>query len=418
MSVRNTNRVIINLEALYHNIETVSEWMKNHDLDWTLVTKVLCGHKPTLNALIRLGIKSVGDSRIQNLEDLYEINKDIETWYLRIPSLSELEDVVTLADVSLNTETQSIKTINEIAAKQNKVHKVIIMIELGDLREGILPGSLMAFYKKIFNLKNVRVIGIGTNFGCLAGAVPTVDQFMQLILYRELLELKFGKSLPIISAGSSVALPMLLKKEIPKGINHFRIGESIFLGTDLISSGNLPGLRDDCVTLESDIIEIKEKSLNSGAETSNTTPFESEDEEATIKPGQRGYRALLSIGQLDTEVSGLIPENPEISIAGSSSDVTVVNIGDHRMGFKIGKVIRFKLKYSAMARLMANKYIDKVLEPSVDDFFKQINHMSSDIGGRSVLGSDKNLRVVKKSSTSSVENSVDKKSLDAEEKID
>ena len=77
------------------------------------------------------------------------------------------------------------------------------MIELGDLREGILPGSLINFYKHVFHLSNIEVKGIGANLGCMAGAVPTVDQFMQLVLYKELLELKFEHPLHWISAGSS-----------------------------------------------------------------------------------------------------------------------------------------------------------------------------------------------------------------------
>jgi predicted amino acid racemase len=252
------------------------------------------------------------------------------------------------------------------------------MIEPGDLREGILPGSLIGFYKHVFQLSNIEVKGIGANLGCLAGAVPTVDQFMQLILYRELLELKFEHSLKLISAGSSAVLPLVLDKQLPKPINHFRIGESIFLGTDLINGGILPGLRGDAIVLEAEIAEIKKKGLVPLAETTAMTPFISEvDEEMT--PGQRGYRALISIGNLDTEISGLTPVHSQYSIAGSSSDITVVNIGEDKDGLSVGDTIQFRPNYAAFVRLMNGKYIEKILQPSYEQFKKEGNASSFEV---------------------------------------
>ncbi|MEA1981370.1 MAG: alanine racemase, partial [candidate division Zixibacteria bacterium] len=249
----------------------------------------------------------------------------------------------------------------------NKKHSIIIMIELGDLREGILPGSLIKFYETVFELSNIEVIGIGANLGCLAGAVPNIDQFTQLALYHELLELKFKRKLQLISAGSSAVLPLLLEGSLPKAINHFRIGEAIFLGTDLVNGGTLPGLKDDAVILEAEIAEIKEKGLVPLAETISIAPFESEQVGEDLSPGQRGYRALVSVGQLDTEITGLTPINSGYNIAGASSDVAVVNIGDEQGGLKVGDTIKFRLNYAALLRLMSGKYIEKVVSPSLDE---------------------------------------------------
>ena len=201
------NRVIINLEALGENLRTIGNILEGHGATWTVVTKVLCGHTETLKALQYLGVRSMGDSRLDNLAAIERINPDLETWYLRVPDKSSINRVIGLADVSLNSEIEVIKMLNDEARRQNKMHRVIIMIELGDLREGILPGSLVKFYQDVFELSNIEVLGIGANIGCLAGAVPNIDQFTQLILYRELLELKFGRRLPMISAGSTIVLP-------------------------------------------------------------------------------------------------------------------------------------------------------------------------------------------------------------------
>jgi predicted amino acid racemase len=363
------NRVLVDLEALGENLKIIGGWMREHGASWTVVTKVLCGHADTLRALQALGVRSMGDSRLENLRAIERIVPDFESWYLRIPDLTSVSEVVRLTDVSLNSEIRIIEALNEEARRLGRMHGVVIMIELGDLREGILPGSLIDFYKYVFELSHIEVKGIGANLGCLAGAVPTVDQFMQLALYRELLELKFEHPLPLISAGSSAVLPLLISGQLPKAINHFRIGEAIFLGNDLLSGGLLPGLRGDAVVLEAEIAEIKEKSLVPLAETTSITPFISEVSDDRT-PGQRGYRALVSVGNLDTEISGLSPIKERYSIAGASSDITVVNIGEDADGLKVGDTIRFRPNYAAFLRLMSGRYIQREVVPAISEFQK------------------------------------------------
>ncbi len=362
------NRVTIDLHGLKHNLRIIKDWMEEHSASWTVVTKVLCGHADTLRALQLLGVRSMGDSRLVNLKAIDKIVPDFESWYLRVSDISSVKEVANLADVSLNSEIEVIKILNEEAERLNKIHRIIIMIELGDLREGILPGSLTRFYEQVFELPNIEVIGIGANLGCLAGAVPNVDQFTQLSLYRELLELKFRRKLPMISGGSSSVLPLLLEGTLPKAINHFRIGEAIFLGTDIVNGGTLPGLRDDVVLLEAEIAEVKEKGLVPLSETTSMTPFELTDTEEDLLPGQRGYRALISVGQLDTDIAGLTPVNPEHRIAGASSDITVVNLGSDAGGLKIGDSIKFRVNYSAMLHLMVGKYVAKEVTPPLAEF--------------------------------------------------
>ena len=363
------NRVLVDLEALGENLKIIGGWMREHGASWTVVTKVLCGHADTLRALQALGVRSMGDSRLENLRAIERIVPDFESWYLRVPDLTSVSEVVRLTDVSLNSEIRIIEALNEEARRLGRMHGVVIMIELGDLREGILPGSLIDFYKYVFELSHIEVKGIGANLGCLAGAVPTVDQFMQLALYRELLELKFEHPLPLISAGSSAVLPLLVSGQLPKAINHFRIGEAIFLGNDLIGGGLLPGLRGDAVVLEAEIAEIKEKSLVSLAETTSITPFISEVSDDRT-PGQRGYRALVSVGNLDTEISGLSPIKERYSIAGASSDITVVNIGEDADGLKVGDTIRFRPNYAAFLRLMSGRYLQREVVPAISEFQK------------------------------------------------
>ena len=353
------NRITIDLDALEHNLKAVQRWTEDHGAGLTVVTKALCGHADSLLGLKELGVRSMSDSRLDNLEAIKRVAPDVETWYLRPPHSSGLEDIVRLADVSLNTELQTVKELNDEAERQGTTHQVVIMIELGDLREGILPGRLLQMYRKIFELPNIEVLGIGANLGCLGGIVPSVDQFMQLVLYRELLELKFERKLPLISAGSSSSLPLLLDGRVPKQINHFRVGESIFLGSDLIRGGTLGGLRDDVVHLDAEIVEVKEKGMVPMGETADVAPFQPIEEPEPEDPGQRGFRAILAVGQVDADIAGLMPLNDSYRIVGASSDLTVVNVGEERGGVSVGDRISFRVAYSSFVRLMANPYTEK-----------------------------------------------------------
>ena len=52
---------------------------------------------------------------------------------------------------------------------------------------------------------------------------------------------------------------MLLNKELPQGVNHFRIGEALFFGADLFHGGTLPGMNDEVFKLYTEVIELYEK---------------------------------------------------------------------------------------------------------------------------------------------------------------
>ena len=121
------NRLLINVEALKQNIATINELMERHGATWTLVTKVLCGHSETIKVLQMLGIRSMGDSRLDNLRDIERIIPGFEAWYLRVPDMSSIEDVVAYSDVSLNSEIQVIKTLNEVAKRRDTIHRIILI---------------------------------------------------------------------------------------------------------------------------------------------------------------------------------------------------------------------------------------------------------------------------------------------------
>ena len=265
------------------------------------------------------------------------------------------------ADASFNTEFDTIKLLSEEAKRQDKMHKIIIMIELGDLREGIMGDHLMDFYASIFKLPNIRVTGIGTNLNCLNGVLPSEDKLIQLSLYKQLIESTFNRKIPWVTGGTSVIIPLLNRQQVPVGINHFRVGEALFFGNNLITGGPAQGMKQGVIKLFAEIIEITRKpKVPIGYLGEN--PSGEVHEIAEEDYGKMSYRAILDIGLLDISTDFLMPDNKELSIVGASSDMLVVDLGETNDDYKVGDIISFDLKYMGALGLLNSDYISKTIE--------------------------------------------------------
>lgn len=92
----------------------------------------------------------------------------------------QAESVVEDVDISLNTEIETLEKLNYYASLQNKIHKIILMVEMGDLREGILPHDIFPFIKKVLDLPHLKIIGLGCNLACYEGIKPDNRKMLQL----------------------------------------------------------------------------------------------------------------------------------------------------------------------------------------------------------------------------------------------
>ncbi len=348
-------------EKLKHNYQFLDDLFKSHGIEWAVVTKLLCGNKAYLQEVLDLGTQEVCDSRIQNLQTIKEMAPEVQTVYIRPPEQTNLEDIVRYADVTFNTESTVIKQLSEEAQRQNKVHKVVIMIELGDLREGIMGEHLIDFYESIFELPNIKVVALGSNLNCLHGVMPSQDKLVQLSLYKQLIEATFNKKIPYITGGTSVVLPLLFRRQIPKGINHFRIGETLYFGNDLITEEPIEGMQTNVIRLFTEIIEITKKPKVPIGQLS-TNPSGELYEIAEEDYGKTSYRAILDIGLLDISPDHLILDAPGIEIVNASSDMLIVDLGNNEEGYKVGDVVSFGLEYMGALHLLNSDYIEKVVE--------------------------------------------------------
>jgi predicted amino acid racemase len=346
-------RIEIELDKLVHNARKLTALYGSRGIRVTAVTKGVCGSPRIASALLNSGIRSLGDSRIANIQQMREAGIDAQFILIRSPMPSEVERVVEFADVSLNTEISVIRLLAEHAAKRGRIHRIVLMVELGDLREGILPCDVEAVVKDTIIMPGVKLIGIGTNLACFGGVRPTEANMRGLSAIAGNLQRKYGINFEIVSGGNSANYQWFVSTPDVGLVNHLRIGEAILLGCDTLTRERIPGLYTDTFTLVAEVIEFKTKPSRPHGEIAqdafgHVPTFED-------KGGVR--RAILALGEQDVDVSAIKPRI-EADVLGASSDHLILDVKGPDL--EVGDEVRFDIGYSALLRAMTSPYVEKV----------------------------------------------------------
>ena len=133
----NTPYLTIDLRKLEHNLKIILDLCKKNHLKLTPVTKVIMGD-PRIATMYTKYTDSIGDSRIHDIKRMIRNEVKSSFMLIRSPTIQESREVVTLCDCSLNSELSVIKSLNKTAQDINKIHSIILMVEMGDLREGVM----------------------------------------------------------------------------------------------------------------------------------------------------------------------------------------------------------------------------------------------------------------------------------------
>ena len=315
------------------------------------VTKAVLGEPSIAKAMIQGGIKFLADSRIENIQKMKRAGLSAQFVLLRTP-LSHSESIIKDVDISLNTEIETLKNLSYHAKNQNKIHQVIIMVELGDLREGILPYDLPQFIKKTLSMPNIKIIGIGCNLACLGGIKPNDKNMRELSELVGLLEKELHIDLKIISGGNSANFKWFKATKDIDRINNLRLGESILLGCETLSREIIPGLHTGAFQLIAEVIESKRKvSVPIG----NICQDAFGNVPKFIDQGDH-QRVIIALGRQDVQASNL-KSNSNLRMIGSSSDHIVLDGENHNL--KVGDEIRFSLDYSGILATMTSPFVIK-----------------------------------------------------------
>ncbi len=345
----------IDRQKLKHNVSSMLKLAERNNVQIQFVTKVFCAMRPMVEAMVEAGATLLADSRLENIVKYGDLGEN--HLLVRIPMQSEAADVVRISHTSLNSDIDTLAALSDAAVALDKRHGVILMVELGDLREGFMPDELPEAASQVLNLRGLDLVGIGANFNCYGGIIPDRPKLEELVSLARDIEGRFNIELPIISGGNSGSVYLMEEGKLPEGINHLRLGESWILGAETSYNKRVADLYNDVFTLEAEVIECRRKpSLPYGLQGPNAFgEYPVYEDIGVIR------RAILAIGRQDLPTESLTPRLSGIDHLGSSSDHMILNVSNSVKDIKVGDTIPFAVDYGSLLAAMTSPYVRKVM---------------------------------------------------------
>jgi len=350
-------RLNIDIIKLNSNAHKLTEMCKEKGVSVMGVTKVVCADKRIVDVMLQNGFKYFADSRLENFMKYPKYNH-LPKVLLRLPMISEAEKVVEICDISLNSEIATITRLGEAAAAAGKTHGILLMIDLGDLREGIYytnEKKIIETAKLIKKQKFLDFSGVGVNLTCYGSVLPSETNMQKLVEISQVIEKKTGLKSKIISGGNSSSLSMAESGKLPKEINNLRIGEALIRGVETAYGKPFHNLHQNIITLDAEIIEIYEKpSLPEGE-----TGVNAFGEKITYVDKGKGKRAILALGRQDIVEEGITPLIKGLEIIGVSSDHLIMDINKAEVNLAVGDIVPFSLSYGAILAAFTSGYVKR-----------------------------------------------------------
>ena len=348
--------LIINKAKLTENINIIQKICGEYPISFCAVTKCFCAAPEILDIYYKAGVRDFADTRIPNLK---KINyTDVRRWLLCLPMLSEAEDVVKYADISLNSEVKTIAALSECALTLGKRHKVILMIDVGDLREGVMPEKAVETAGEFLKHKGIELFGVGVNFNCFGGIIPNPESIAIVVQKAKEIEKKYGITLPVISCGNSGSMHLLKNRTMPAEVNFLRFGEVVLFGRETSYQELVGNMHEDVFRLEVQIIELQKKpSVPMGERGLNAF-----GEKVTFADKGNMMRAIVACGRQDVDISKIKPHDPKIEIIGQSSDHMIIDLTQSDKKYEVGDVLSFSISYGSLLSLSTSQYIHQLYE--------------------------------------------------------
>ncbi len=347
-------RLVMDINEIRSNTEKIVEKCQKNGIQISGVTKGVCAHPEVVSAMVEGGCSFLADSRLKNLVEIKVFGHGLPLMLMRIPMLSEIPDVVKYVDYVFISTPETLDCLEKECSYQQKHQKVIIMMDLGDLREGMLQNNISSFANKLSSCEMVKGAGLAVNFACFGGVLPDVLKLQDLVHSAERFEDILGYSLEIISGGATSSLQLLENGQIPDRLNNLRIGEGILLGSDISGQRWIPDLSQQTMYLETEVIEVMTKPSvpfgEIGADAFGNVPV--------FRERGKRKRAIVAIGKQDLNIEGVTPFDKGIEILGASSDHMILDIEDCDKDLSVGSRMRFSVNYSAMLSLTTSAYVE------------------------------------------------------------
>lgn len=340
-----TPRIEIDLQKIRENTRTLVDLLGCRGITVTGVTKAVCGQPDVAQAMLDGGAVGLADARISNVRRMRDAGITCPISLIRAPMLAEIDDVIRLCDTSYNTELETLVRLSVAAQRLGKEHDVILMVEMGDMREGILPMDVEAIASMVVKMPGIALKGIAANFACLGHDAPTPHAMAVLTRLANEVEGTCGPYISQLSGGSSSGISLALSDVSNGRLNNLRIGEAILLGIDPVTERRIDALHTDAFCLIAEVIETRWKPEKVLAQPLNPIPWALD----LSRENSPKLRTVLAVGQQDTTPEGLSFPS-QIEFVNATSDHTVVEGNDVRLS--VGSEVKMGTNYSALMRAM------------------------------------------------------------------
>ena len=355
-------RIEADCTKIMENSRAVVEYCAERGVQVAPVTKSICGEPEIVRAIVAGGATMIADSRLDNISRFLDAGIDVDVMMLRLPLLSEVDEVVRLCRFSLVSEEETVRALSAAAEKQGVTHEPLVIIETGDRREGIMPEDAADLCRLVMSLPGLHLAGVATSLNCLCGVVPTAENqrlFSDLVIA---LERELGTTFDLVSFGHTGNLHLVMKGEVPPRLNHLRIGEGVVFGTDVVNRVPIPAPHADAFKVFGEVIEVKDKpSAPEGIVTVDAFMRTHEWPDLGIR-----RRAIVAIGEIDVGCEYLTPVQPGVTVVGASSDHLVIDVTDADPPVKLGDEVEFDTEYTAIAYGWSSTCTTKVVKPIAD----------------------------------------------------
>ena len=347
----------VDLGKLKENLTALRERCQDSFVGIAGVVKGAGAWESVVRVFDEAGLSYLATSRVDQLRAMRGYGVKTPLMLIRIPMRSELADAVALSDASLQSDLGVLRATESEAARQGKTHGVVLMIDLGDLREGFwdaeeLIGAAVAVER---DMPHLHLLGVGVNLSCYGSILPDKRNMQGLASLAYEVERAIGRPLEIVSGGSSTSMYMVLGGTMPYRINNLRLGEIVLLGSIYGCSPDFT--HKDVFTLRAEVVECRDKpSFPVGQLTVDAFGRTGTYEDRGVR-----RRAIVAVGRLDYgEPCDITPRMAGVEVLGASSDHTILDVEAAREQVKVGDILEFDVNYASLSNLTNARGVELV----------------------------------------------------------
>ncbi len=349
-------QVFIHLDKIRHNFAFIRKICRKSGLQPVWITKGCQAYPGILDLLSENGREMIGDVRPANLERARSLFPG-KLMMAQLPDRSRVSDALSCSDIWLVSNPVHAQTIAAAAVRRGKQQELVLMVDVGNRREGLMPDRVSAAAEAIHAIEGVSLVGLGTSVGCYGGYRAGIADMQRFVTIAQKSEADLNCRFDVLSAGSgTMLLELAAQGKMPERINQLRIGAAVFVGEIPPTRTAIPGLFQDAFIFQAEVLETALKPSIPAC----CTGIDAFGKKVVFEDLGPRQLTILNFGLLDVDSYDLTPLTAGLRIVGATSNYTICDTTECDTQPDIGDTLDFRMAYSSMARAMASGDVTKV----------------------------------------------------------